>query len=103
MLWRFEPILSAGFAGTFKFIWRLRLRTRLCEIINLARGFRFLRVFVAVIQKELRASKEGLQNLYFYASLEASRAIFVFMNSLLEAKNFCSLLLNGVRNNLFCS
>ena len=31
---------------------------RLREIINLARGFRFLRVFVAVIQTELRGSED---------------------------------------------
>ena len=31
---------------------------RLREIINLARGFRFLRVFVAVIQTELRVLED---------------------------------------------
>ena len=31
---------------------------RLQEIINLARGFRFFRVFVAVIQTELRGSED---------------------------------------------
>ena len=49
---RFHSHLSGGYIYLAEIIVRLR------EIINLARGFRFLRVFVAVIQTELKGLED---------------------------------------------
>ena len=59
-VWRFKPILSAGlwFHSHFLAVYGYEIIVRLREIINLARGFRFLRVFVAVIQTELRGTED---------------------------------------------
>jgi len=62
------------FVGTITLIWRFtvnKIIAQLRDFKNLARGFRFWRVFVAVIQ--------------------ASREIFVFENSPQDFKPFCSL------------
>ena len=60
-VWRFKPILSAGLrfhshlsGGQYGYEIIVQLR----EIIYLARGFRFLCVFVAVIQTEFRGSED---------------------------------------------
>ena len=46
---------------------------RLREIINLARGFRFLRVFVAVIQTELRVLEDFAATLSFLKLLSLTK------------------------------
>ena len=46
---------------------------RLREIINLARGFRFLRVFVAVIQIELRVLEDFAVALSFLKLLSLTK------------------------------
>ena len=46
---------------------------RLREIINLARGFRFLRFFVAVIQTELRGSEDGAVTLSCFKLLSLTK------------------------------
>ena len=55
-VWRFKPILSAvlRFHSHLSGGLRLGIIVRWREIINLARGFMFLRVFVAVIQTEFK-------------------------------------------------
>ena len=47
-----------GFIHIYLAVYGLEIMVRLREIINLAPGFRFLRVFVAVIQIELRGSED---------------------------------------------
>ena len=42
-----------GFIHIYLAVYGQEIIVRLREIINLARGFRFLRVFVAVVQTEL--------------------------------------------------
>ena len=59
-VWRFKPILSAGLRFHSHLSGGLRLRN--CRAVagnhKLARGFQFLRVFVAVIQTELTGSED---------------------------------------------
>ena len=47
-----------GFIHIYLAVYGSKIIVRLREIINLARGFRFLRVFVAVIQTELRGTED---------------------------------------------
>ena len=47
-----------GFIHIYLAVYGYEIILRLREIINLARGFQFLRFFVAVIQIELRGSKD---------------------------------------------
>ena len=59
-VWRFKPNLSAGlrFHSHLSGGLRLEIIVRLREIMDLDRGFRFLRVLVAVIQTELRGPED---------------------------------------------
>ena len=77
---------------------RLRNYRAVEGIIELACGFRFLRVLEAIIQIQ------SPQNLYFYVSLLTSRAIFLFIiNSAapLEIKRLCSLVQGWSLKQLF--
>ena len=47
-----------GFIHIYLAVYDQEIIVRLREIINLARGFQFLRVFMAVIQTELRDSED---------------------------------------------
>ena len=47
-----------GFIHIYLAVYGQEIIVRLREIINLARGFRFLRVFVAVVQTELRGFRK---------------------------------------------
>jgi len=47
-----------GFIHIYLAVYVEEIIVRLREIINLARGFRFLRAFVGVIQTELRGSED---------------------------------------------
>jgi len=47
-----------GFIHIYLAVYGKEIIVRLREIINLAQGFWFLRVFVAVIQTELRGSED---------------------------------------------
>ena len=61
IVWRFGGLSQflvsvCGFIHIYLAVYGSEIIVRLREIINLARGYRFLRVFVAVIQTELRGS-----------------------------------------------
>ena len=56
-VWRFKSILSAGLRFHSHISGGLRLRNYRA-VAGKARGFRFLRVFVAVFQTELRRSED---------------------------------------------
>ena len=60
VVWRFKPILSAGLRFHSHLSGGLRLRNyrAVAGNHNLARVFRFLRVFVAVIQIELSGTED---------------------------------------------
>jgi len=51
-------VTVCGFIHIYLVVYGYEIIVRLWEIVNLARGFQFLHVFVAVIQTELRGSED---------------------------------------------
>ena len=79
-VWRFKPILSAG----------LRFHSPLLrEIITLARGFRFLRVFVAVIQTELRGSEDWAVTLSYLKLLSLTKDCLLGLDQVRQGFPLC--------------
>ena len=62
---------------------------RLREIRNLARGFRFMRVFVAVIQTELRGSEDRAVTLSCLKLLSLTKDCFLGLDQVSESFPLC--------------
>ena len=62
---------------------------RLREIINLARGFRFLRVFEAVIQIELRGTEDGAVTLSCLKLLSLTKDCLLGLDQVIQGFPLC--------------
>ena len=77
---------------------------RLREIINLARGFRFLRVFVAELIQTVKMLRRLSGNFILLKASLTIRYKHPEQSLCLLTAPFCSLVIEwGYRNNLFCS
>ena len=94
-VWRFKPILSAGLRFHSHLSGGLRLRNYRAVAGNHKFSLRFLRVFVAVIQTELRGSEDWAKTLPCVKILFLTKDCLLGLNQVSQGFPLCLRPLKG--------